>query len=232
MSTQLTAFLANLTAPLNSTAFTAFGAPTTWAEVFGFATGAWCVWLVVRRHVANWPVGIVNNLLFLLLFAEAGLFADSALQVVYLGLGAFGWWSWLRGGAQRTELPMSRTSGRQWLALAAVGSAGTAALSWLLAAHTGSTVPLADAVTTVLSLLATWGQARKKLESWWLWIAADLIYVPLYEYKGLTLTALLYLGFLALCVAGLRAWTQEIRRSGLVGPADDRARVLAPGTVT
>ncbi|NLT53121.1 MAG: nicotinamide mononucleotide transporter [Actinomycetales bacterium] len=62
-----------------------------------------------------------------------------------------------------------------------------------------------------VSLLAAWGQTRKKLESWWLWITADLIYVPLYQYKGLTLTALLYLGFLALCGLGLRSWTRDLR---------------------
>jgi nicotinamide mononucleotide transporter len=84
-------------------------------------------------------------------------------------------------------------------------------MTWLLSAHTDSTVPLADAFTTVLSLLATWSQTRKKLESWWLWILADLIYVPLYLYKDLTLTALLYVGFLALCIVGLVRWTRELR---------------------
>jgi nicotinamide mononucleotide transporter len=209
---EMSSLLHQLVVPFNATAFTLFGEPTTWGEVLGFVTGVWCVWLVVRRNIWNWPVGIANNVFFLLLFVEAGLFADSALQVVYLVLGFYGWWAWVRGGAHRTELPMSRTTRTQWIWLLVIGVVATFALGWLLANKTTSTVPAADSLTTVLSLLATWGQARKKVESWWLWIAADVIYVPLYQYKGLTLTALLYLGFLALCVAGLRAWTQELKR--------------------
>src|SRR3954468_23371875 len=91
---------------LGTPAFTSFGAPTTWSEVFGFASGALCVWLVARQHIANWPVGIANNLLFILLFVEAGLFADAGLQVVYVALALYGWYQWLHGGERRTELPV------------------------------------------------------------------------------------------------------------------------------
>ncbi|MDP8016242.1 nicotinamide riboside transporter PnuC [Prescottella equi] len=193
---------------LNSTAFTAFGAPTSWAEVLGFVTGAWCVWLVGRQSVWNWPIGIANNLVWILLFATAGLFADSALQVVYIALAVWGWHNWVQGRNGDT-LAVTGTSGTEWVWLAGVGIAGTGALTVLLDTATSSTVPFWDAVTTVLSLLATWGQATKRWESWLLWIAADLIYIPLYLHKGLTLTALLYCGFLLLCVRGLLAWRRS-----------------------
>lgn len=196
---------------LKATAFTAFGAPTSWAEVIGFASGVLVVWLVVIQHVWNWPVGIVNNLMFFALFTSSGLFADAWLQVFYLLLALYGWWAWLRGGDRHSHLTVSRTSLTQWWILAAAGVVGTVVLTWILDTRTGSTVPFPDAVTTVLSLLATWGQARKKLESWWLWISADVVYVPLYAYKDLWLTASLYLGFLALCIAGLRNWTTTYR---------------------
>lgn len=196
---------------LRATAFTLFGAPTTWAEVIGFGSGVLVVWLVVRQNVWNWPVGIVNNVMFFALFNTAGLYADAWLQVFYLTLALYGWWAWLRGGERHSELTVSRTTSTQWWALLAAGVAGTAVLTWVLDTRTNSTVPLPDAVTTVLSLLATWGQARKKIESWWLWIAADVIYVPLYIHKDLWLTAILYVGFLALCVLGLRSWLTDYR---------------------
>ncbi len=138
--------LHQLVVPFNATAFTVFDEPTTWGEVLGFVTGVWCVWLVVRRNVWNWPVGIANNVFFLLLFVEAGLFADSALQVVYLVLGFYGWWAWVRGGVHRTELALSRTTRGQWMWLLATGVVATIGLAWLLASHTTSTVPAAELV--------------------------------------------------------------------------------------
>lgn len=56
----------------------------SWVEVFGFITGAACVWLLVKENLWNWPVGIINNLFFLVLFFRSGLYADSGLQVVYI----------------------------------------------------------------------------------------------------------------------------------------------------
>lgn len=198
---------------LSGTALTAFGAPTTWAEVLGFATGLVTVWFVVRQQVANWPIGIVNVVLLMLVFWSAGLYADAGLQIVYIVLGIYGWWLWTFGGERRTRLTVRTTTGSEWLGLAVAGVLLTAAVWYFLTRFTESTVPLADAVTTALSLLATYGQCRKLVESWWLWIAADLIYIPLYGYKDLWLTALLYIVFAGLCVVGLRAWRAALHPS-------------------
>ncbi|MEU6404208.1 nicotinamide riboside transporter PnuC [Streptomyces sp. NPDC046985] len=187
--------------------FTVLQTPVSWTEVLGFGSGALCVWLVARQHLANWPIGIANNVLFIVLFVDAGLYADAGLQVVFIALACFGWWTWVRGGgARRDSLPVRRTTRTEWSWLLASGAVGFAALALLLSRVTDSTVPGWDALTTVLSLTATYGQCRKLVESWWIWIAADLVYVPLYAYKELYLTSLLYVGFLALCVAGLRSW--------------------------
>jgi nicotinamide mononucleotide transporter len=197
--------------PFDTVALTFAGDTTSWGEVAGFVTGALCVWLVARQNPWNWPIGTLNNLAFLVLFATSGLYADSGLQVVYIALALYGWWAWLRGGERHSALPVSRTTRAQWWWLLAVGVAGTLLLVWVLTTFTETNVPWTDSVTTVLSLLATWGQTRKKVECWWLWIVADVIYVPLYAYKDLWLTAILYVGFMALCVLGLRNWTRSLR---------------------
>jgi nicotinamide mononucleotide transporter len=178
----------------------------TWTEVAGFASGAVCVWLVVRRNIWNFPVGIANNVFFIVLFTQAGLYADAGLQVVYIGLGLLGWYWWLRGGIQRTALEVRRTPVWAWPAAGAFVGAGTWLFHWLLTTHTNSTVAGWDALTTMLSLAAQIMLNRKWLGNWVVWIAADVIYIALYASKGLWLTSVLYAVFLALCVIGLRQW--------------------------
>jgi nicotinamide mononucleotide transporter len=191
---------------LTSPAFHAFGAPTSWAELLGFASGLLTVYLVVRQHIGNWPLGIANVLLLMVAFWHVGLFGDAWLQVVYVVLGAYGWWRWNSGAVQQRVRTTTRA---EWWWLAAAGVLLTVLLWWYLDRYTESTVPWPDAATTAVSLLATYGQTRRLVESWWLWIAVDIVYVPLYGYKDLWLTALLYLVFLGLCVVGLRAWRAQ-----------------------
>lgn len=184
--------------------------PMTWAELIGDATGAWCVWLVARQHILNWPVGLLNNAFFFLLFWRSKLYGDAALQGVFAALAIYGWWEWARGAGHKGEaLPVRRTTAREWTALAAATALATAGVALWLARKTDSPVPLWDASVLTLSLAATYGQAKKLVESWWVWIAVDVLSIPLYAARRLYPTAALYAVFLGLCVAGLRAWTRE-----------------------
>lgn len=203
---------------LNASAFVILDEPTTWAELLGFATGLVSVVLVVRRHIANWPVGIANVILLMVAFWTTGLYADAGLQIVYVVLGVYGWWQWRPGGDQ-VSAGVRRTSRTEWVRLVITGIVVALVLWRLLTAVSHSTVPAADATTTALSLLATYGQCRKLLESWWLWIAADLVYIPLYAVKHLYLTTLLYAVFLTLCVIGLRSWRDAPRDEPIPVPA-------------
>lgn len=184
--------------------------PITITEAWGFVTGGACVWLVVRESIWNWPVGLANNVFFFVLFLRGRLFADMGLQVVYFGLGVYGWLNWRSGGARLTALPISRTTRIEWLALAAAVPLATAGLREVLLAASGA-APFWDALTTVLSLAAQYLLSRKRLENWAFWIAADIVYVPLYLSRGLPLTALLYGVFLLMCLFGVRAWWRGFR---------------------
>lgn len=212
-------WLAGVVAPFNHVLFTLGNDAVSWAELLGFVTGAAAVWLTVRSRISNFPVGIANSLFFLLLFVAARLWADSALQVVYVVLGFAGWWQWLRRGANRPRLRVSRTSPRHLVGCLAFVIVGTFGLTLLLRA-THDVAPFWDAVTTCLSLAAQWLLNGKRIENWMFWIAADCIYVPLYVVKRLDLTAIVYVMFLAMCFAGIRVW-----RRALEPERDDDAEV-------
>ena len=183
--------------------------PYSLTETLGFVTGAACVYLVVRQNIWNFPLGIANNVFFLILFVEARLYGDAGLQVVYILLGIQGWYWWLHGGAYRTALPVNRARPRTLLWLAGLVALGTAGLMLALQAARGS-APFLDAFTTVLSLAAQYLLNRKAIENWYLWIAADVLYIALYLARDLHLTALLYFIFLCLCLAGLWRWRQTL----------------------
>ena len=180
-------------------------------EWAGFISGALCVCLVVKEHMANFPVGIANCAFFAVLFFRSGLYADAGLQLVFLALGFQGWWLWLRGGEQRTALEIRPLPQDDAVRVGFGVVAGTAVLTVVLSRWTDSTVPFWDALTTALSLGAQWLLNHKHTANWHLWLVADVLYVGLYWYKDLHLTSLLYLGFIVLCLAGLRTWRRTAR---------------------
>jgi len=182
--------------------------PINPTEVFGFISGAVCVLFVVEQHIWNFPVGIANNIFFIFLFLSSRLYGDMALQVVYILLGLMGWWQWLHGGANRTELHVNHTSVREILILLFIGAVATAGMREYFIKINDS-APFLDALTTALSLIAQYLLNCKRMENWFVWIAADLIYVGLYVQKELYLTAVLYALFIGLCVAGFLLWRKS-----------------------
>lgn len=127
--------------------------PVPLTEALGFVTGAACVSLVVQQSIWNFPLGIANNLFFLALFGSVRLYGDAGLQVVYIALGAQGWYHWLYGGEHRTALKLTQASVRLWLWLSGFVIVATAGLVLALRAAKGA-APGLDAFTTVLSLAA------------------------------------------------------------------------------
>ena len=197
--------------------------PYSLTEALGFITGAICVWLTVKQNIWNWPIGIANNVFYIVLFFEARLFADMSLQIVYVVLGALGWYWWLHGGADRTRLLVSKINLPHAAVLAVITIVATTSLTFFLQSVNDS-APFLDALTTVLSLVAQYMLTRKLLENWYVWITVDVIYIGLYIYKELYLTGFLYAIFLGMCIVGLVQW----RKAFLNEPVAPAAAPLKP----
>jgi nicotinamide mononucleotide transporter len=200
-----------------ATTFQVGSADLTVGDALGFATGLLCVWFTARASVWNFPWGILNSLILGVVFLDQKLFADSALQIVFIVLSVQGWWQW-SGRKSPQAAGFRATTLREQTGLLGIAIA-VALLLWLLLVELRGSAPPLDALITALSLCAQWQLNRRQVSSWYWWIAVDLISVPLYWSRGLYLIAGLYVVFLALCVHGLRNWQQTRRTQPLAALA-------------
>ncbi|MEI6043828.1 MAG: nicotinamide riboside transporter PnuC [Chloroflexota bacterium] len=191
--------------------------PLSLTEVFGFITGALCVWLTVKQNIWTWPTSIANNIFFIVLFLQAQLYADMSLQVVYIVLEVLGWYRWLHGGNNSSRLSVSKASA-QTLAILGLLLIGITFGMTLFLESVNDSAPFLDGLTTVMSLIAQYMLTRKLIENWYIWIAADVIYIGLYAAKGLYLTSGLYFLFLCMCLAGLWSWRKDLLTSQKITP--------------
>ncbi len=179
-------------------------------ELLAAVTGAVSVWLSVRQNIWSWPTAIVNVVLYAVVFREAKLYADMGLQVIYAILSVYGWYQWLYGGAGHTTLRVSRTTPRVGAVLTLIAATSSALLGVLLHRATDAALPFMDSFLSSTSLVAQWMMTRKLLENWLVWIGVDVLYVGMFIYKGLYLTAGLYAMFLALAVKGYLDWRRSM----------------------
>jgi nicotinamide mononucleotide transporter len=176
------------------------------AALFGVVS----VYLSVRQNIWSWPTAIVNVGLYTIVFYQSRLYADMGLQVIYVVLSFYGWYQWLYGGKNRTELPVSRTPRRVGMILVLLGIAATGTLGSILHRTTNAALPYLDSTTTSTSLIAQWMMTRKLLENWLVWVAVDVVYIGMFIYKSLYLTAGLYLVFLVLSATGYFRWRRSL----------------------
>ena len=188
-------------------------------EVLAVITGIISVYLSTRENIWSWPTALVNVALYFVVFYETKLYADMGLQAVYFALSLYGWYEWLYGGENRTALHVSRTPRSLGVRLAVIGIACAAMLGTLLARFTDAALPYIDSATTSTSLVAQWMMTRKILENWAVWVAVDVVYIAMFIFKRLYLTAGLYAVFLVLAVMGYVQWKRSLAERSVASHA-------------
>ncbi|MEM7281361.1 MAG: nicotinamide riboside transporter PnuC [Pseudomonadota bacterium] len=165
--------------------------------------------LAVRQVIWCWLAALISTSIYLVLFFEGKLYAESGLQVFYMVMAVYGWWQWRYGGAQKSELKVSLWSGRSHLVWLTVIAASTLALGNYLANQTDASLPFEDAFTTSGAIVATFMTARKVLENWYYWFVIDAVSIHLYLERGFVLTAALFVLYLVLIVIGFLSWRND-----------------------
>ncbi len=194
-------------------------------DQLNLALGVFGVWLMIKRNLWAFPVGLVAVTVQGVLFFRSRFYADATLQIFFFVTLAWGWWHWVRDRGNAPELPVTRLT-RRGLGIA-LGVTAVATAGWALALGrwTDAIMPWRDAFIAAFSVTAQVLQARKNLENWPLWILVNGVAIASYWRADLAYTAFLYGIYLVMALGGWRAWrmamtvvqSENVSKAGRLG---------------
>lgn len=196
-------------------------------EYFGVLTGLLYLFLEIKQHRAMWIVGFITSLVYVFVFFSSKIYADMGLNLYYVGISIYGFWQWTRSRRKEKKetafaqeitpeaanppapilyrnltLPLATGIG---IALVAIFYG----LYFILSRYTDSPIPVGDAFTTAVGIVATWMLARRIIEHWIFWIVVNFVSAYLYYVRGLYPTLFLYLCYAVLAAVGLYNWKKK-----------------------
>lgn len=174
-------------------------------DILGAILSLACTFLLVRLNPWGWPLGLLSNIINTALFMGTRLYADSVIEVYFFISTAYGWYYWLKTRKTSNERTVHRLNTNQHITLAGI-TATLGLVGFIALRTTDSTTPGLDSLGASLSITAQWLIARKYLETWYLWIAADLVYALVYAIKGLPFHMALMASYMILGVQGIKHW--------------------------
>ncbi len=184
----------------------------TWPETLAVSLALAYLILAMRQSLWCWPCAFVSTALFTWLFFDVNLLMEAALNVYYLGMAVYGYWSWQKGQQGDVDALPIRTWPLRYHGIALLGILLATALSGtMLTRYTEAAWPYLDSFTTWGSVVTTYMVARKVFENWLYWLVIDSIALFLYLDRELYSTALLMMLYLVLVVLGIISWGRQLR---------------------
>ena len=180
-------------------------------EIIAAMLSLWCVWLAAKNNVMNWPVAMVASVIYAYVFYQNRFYSETYLQIVFFAFQTYGWWFWSELNPHKSEKTIQHMPSRFRIIIPIVFLA--VYIIWLnvyLYFYPDAQQPFIDAFLTVLSITALWMQARRWVENWYLWILADLFYVPMFFIGDQYVTSALYAVFVVLATKGFMMWRKEM----------------------
>jgi nicotinamide mononucleotide transporter len=177
--------------------------------------------LAVRRNLLCWLCAFVSTGIYVVLFAQAGLYMQVALNLFYLAMAVYGFIDWRRGRTDSGEVRIESWTVNQHVTAAGLVIIASALNGWILAQWTDSPAPYLDSFVTWGSFVTTWMVARRIIENWLYWIVVDAAAAWLYYDQKLLATTLLFIIYLGIVVRGYFVWRREqaLQRSAMAAPS-------------
>jgi nicotinamide mononucleotide transporter len=189
---------------------------TSWMEYVAVISGIASVWFSRKENILVYPVGLINTIFYVYISIEGSLFGEASVNFYYTVMSIYGCILWAKKDQQHhIVLHITKSSFKEWmqqlLFFAFFYVAIFAALNWAKAAFYANTIPAMDAFASATAFTGMWLMAKKKVESWYWWIATNISSIPLYFIKGYVLTSGYYLILLILAFFGLVEWQRRAR---------------------
>ncbi|WP_289870849.1 nicotinamide riboside transporter PnuC [uncultured Duncaniella sp.] len=182
-------------------------------EILGFTIGLLYLWWEYHADAKVWIASVVMPAISMWIYYSKGLYADFGINIYYLLIAVYGFVSWTRGSSKSKNGSL-RITHIGWL----TGVAAVCAtlllwwfIWWILVTFTDSTVPVADAFTTSLSIVGLWMLARKYVEQWLAWFVVDIVCCALYYYKGINFYCILYGIYTIVALLGFCKWLRMMK---------------------
>jgi len=180
-------------------------------EVIGVITGLLCVYLAALNNIWNWPIAVISVGIYIFIFYDTHLYADMGLQFYFMVMNFYGWYFWSRKPKSDKKTPVLLITNKEILISIAAIVLFTIILGSGLK-YTTASYPYLDSFCTACSLIAQVFLARKVLENWLIWIFVDIIYVGVYIFKHLDLTAIMYAIYVGIALLGYLDWKKEYKK--------------------
>lgn len=177
-------------------------------EIVGALAGIAGIWLTARKNILCFPVGLVNVLITTWLVYEANLYADVLQQLMFAALIITGWIYWKKDKAEIIIGSIKSASG--WWGYGITFILSTAFLYFILSTYTAASYPLWDSTGTVLSFIAQWMIAKRKIENWLVWMPVNIIYFVLYFVKDMPAYSILSAVYFVMAIMGYRSWKKKL----------------------
>ena len=187
---------------------------TTWYEYIAVITGIASVWFSRKENILVYPVGLISTIIFIYLSFKGSLLGEATVNIYYTIMSIYGWFLWAKKDQQHHHVVhITSASKKEWVQhlgfFAIFYVAIFYALSYLKRDFAPGAIPWADAFASATAFTGMWLMTKKKIESWYWWIATNFASIPLYFVKHYVFTSFSYLVLLIMAFAGLLEWMKR-----------------------
>lgn len=191
---------------------------TSLLEYIAVITGIASVFFSKKENILVYPVGLINTVIYVYISIEGSLYGEAAVNFYYTVMSIYGWILWAKRDQQHhIVLHITDSSFKEWiqqlLFFAFFYITIFAALHWAKTAFYANTIPALDAFASATAFTGMWLMAKKKVESWYWWIATNITSIPLYFIKDYALTSVYYFILLVLAIFGLIEWKRRAKQT-------------------